>query len=152
MVVGEVCMPSRPYRPGVDVCFFIENGEAVHAPAMLANLPPPLPDAVLACPILPRWLKSHTNCPICRKELDEQDDQAASRPAPGPASCAAGVAGGVGVHPGMAPEDVLRQQVCTWRACHLLLMLCLLIATGNESTPNCAVDVPLTTWLFIFWY
>lgn len=44
-----------------------------------------------------RWLKSHTNCPICRKDLEDGDDQQQA-PAP-PASCAVN-----------AP-DVLQQQV-----------------------------------------
>jgi uncharacterized membrane protein YgcG len=49
-------------------------------------------------PCITQWLKSHTNCPICRKDLEDGDEQPPAAAAP-PASCAVN-----------AP-DVLQQQV-----------------------------------------
>ncbi|KAF8071290.1 hypothetical protein HT031_001373 [Scenedesmus sp. PABB004] len=50
-----------------------------------------------------RWLKTHTNCPICRKDLDAQDDPgAAARGAP-PGSVGVGLGGPGGYPPGAYP-------------------------------------------------
>jgi hypothetical protein len=55
-------------------------------------------------PCISQWLKTHTNCPICRKDLEDQEEQQpAEQP---PASC--GAAAGNGVR---GQQDVLQQQV-----------------------------------------
>jgi hypothetical protein len=55
-------------------------------------------------PCISQWLKTHTNCPICRKDLEDQEEQQpAGQP---PASC--GAAAGNGVR---GQQDVLQQQV-----------------------------------------
>jgi hypothetical protein len=52
-----------------------------------------------------RWLKSHTNCPICRKDLEDQEEQQPAAEQP-PASCGAAAANGL-----RAQQDVIQQQV-----------------------------------------
>ncbi|WIA12293.1 hypothetical protein OEZ85_012349 [Tetradesmus obliquus] len=54
-------------------------------------------------PCISEWLKSHTNCPICRKDLEDQEQQTPAD-AP-PASC-----GPAGNGP-RAQQDVIQQQV-----------------------------------------
>ncbi|KAF6250917.1 TLP18.3, Psb32 and MOLO-1 founding proteins of phosphatase-domain-containing protein [Scenedesmus sp. NREL 46B-D3] len=56
-------------------------------------------------PCISQWLKSHTNCPICRKDLEDQEEQPPAAEQP-PASC--GAAAGTGVR---AQHDVIQQQV-----------------------------------------
>jgi hypothetical protein len=38
----------------------------------------PLPLLLPVCVACRRWLESHINCPICRKDLDASDDQPSS--------------------------------------------------------------------------